>query len=299
MLLLSLGERMESKKSGLYISRRKFLGCCGIVAGAGTLAGSGLLAEAVYDTGDVQETTVDISVPGLPAAFDGLIITQLSDLHIHSFGDIERRVVSLLQKRSQQLIAITGDFVDDDSGIEAALRLVKSLHAEFGIWAIPGNVDYYGPYDYENQPPIFQQLRRLGVHLLINQHGSISASKGERLYLLGSDDPVHGYADIGQALQGMPADVPHILMAHSPDIVEYDHIEQMSLVFAGHTHGGQICLPLVPPAIDHSGPSMNYPAGLFKVGPTHLYVNRGIGTSHIPLRFACRPEITYVRLHTG
>ncbi|MDQ2714035.1 MAG: metallophosphoesterase [Chloroflexota bacterium] len=289
---------MTTERSPLKLSRRQVLGCCGWTLAAGAVAGGGALADAVYETGAIQETHITLRVPNLAPAFEGLTITQISDLHIHSFGDVERRLVQMLQSRPQQLIAITGDFVDDDSGIEAAMRVVKALRAEFGIWAVPGNVDYYDEYDDGNRPPIFAQLRRAGVHLLLNEHAPVLQRAGEQLYLLGVDDPVHNFADIGAALQGLPADTPRILLAHSPDVATYAEIAHISLALVGHTHGGQIRLPLIPPALDHSPASQAYPAGFYRVGPAQLYVNRGIGTSHIPLRFACQPEITYVRLVT-
>lgn len=287
---------MTTERSRLKLSRRQVLGCCGWTLAAGVVVGGGALADAVYETSAIQETHITLRVPNLAPAFEGFTITQISDLHIHAFGDVERRLVHMLQSQPQQLIAITGDFVDDDSGIDAAMRVVNALLAEFGVWAVPGNVDYYGEYDDSNRPPIFARLRRAGVRLLLNEHGSVVQRGGEQLSLLGVDDPVHNFADIGAALQGLPAHAPRILLAHSPDIAMYDEMAQISLALVGHTHGGQIRLPLIPPALDHSPASQIYPAGFYRVGPAQLYVNRGIGTSHIPLRFGCEPEITYVRL---
>ncbi|MBA2678144.1 MAG: metallophosphoesterase [Ktedonobacteraceae bacterium] len=287
---------MTTERSPLKLSRRQALGCCGWALAAGVVAGGGALADAVYETSAIQETHITLRVPNLAPAFEGLTITQISDLHIHSFGDVERRLIHMLQSQPQQLIVITGDFVDDDSGIDAAMRVVNALRAEFGVWAVPGNVDYHDEYDDGNRPPIFARLRQAGVRLLINEHAGALQRGGEQFYLLGVDDPIHNFADIGDALQGLPADAPRILLAHSPDIATYEEMTQISLALVGHTHGGQIRLPLIPPALDHSPASQAYPAGFYRVGPTQLYVNRGIGTSHIPLRFGCQPEIAYVRL---
>lgn len=278
-------------------SRRHLLGCCGLALGTSPVIGGSLLASALYDTGDIQETHITVPVRGLSSAFDGLIITQISDLHMQAFGDIERRLLSMLQRYPQQLIAITGDFADNSQGVSVALRLVKSLHAEYGIWATPGNIDYYsGRYNRRRRPPIFDLLRQAGVHLLLNAHAPAVQRGRETLYLIGVDDPVYHYADLEDALQDLPSDAPRILLAHSPDIIKDATAHQVALALVGHTHGGQIRLPLLPSLIAHSAACSTYSAGMYQVGPTQLYVNRGIGTSHIPLRFACAPEITYIRL---
>lgn len=235
-------------------------------------------------------------LPGLSSAFHGLTITHISDLHIGSFGELERRLVRKLRKQTQELIAITGDFTDNDAGIEATLRTVSLLSAAHGIWAVPGNRDYYGNYNHKNPPPIFDLLRGVGVRVLVNEHAPAVRRAGEDLFLLGVDDPIHNFADLGAALRGLPGETPRILLAHAPDIMHDGNFRQVTLALVGHTHGGQIRLPLVPPAIGHSDASMTFSAGLYRLGATRMYVNRGIGTSRIPLRFACPPEITYLHL---
>jgi predicted MPP superfamily phosphohydrolase len=133
--------------------------------------------------------------------------------------------------------------------------------------------------------------------VLINEHVPIERN-GHRIWIAGLDDPAKGHPDLDLAVPGKP-DGPVILMAHEPDyadtIVRHPRSQFIDLVLSGHSHGGQVRLPFLPPL---ALPPMakKYFEGLYRFGPIQLYVNRGIGAVGVPFRFFCPPEITVFTL---
>jgi hypothetical protein len=130
--------------------------------------------------------------------------------------------------------------------------------------------------------------------VLRNQGVELKVGDG-KLYLAGVDDLWAGRKDVSRALAGMGRQQLKVLLTHNPDIVEEVNRVGLDLVLAGHTHGGQVRLPLIGPLVVPSIYGARYACGLFHFGETKMYVNRGLGVVSPPVRFLVRPEITVFR----
>lgn len=245
-------------------------------------------------------TPVEIVVPGLPAAWDGLTVAQLSDVHVSKTfpGNWLAGVVDAVNAARPDLIVITGDLFDgtprqrfDD------LRPLRRLRAPLGVYACPGNHEYYS--GLTNWRPRFSSL---GILLLENDHVLLRRN-GESLILAGLNDDVAGRfglprPDIRQALGSTEASLPLILMAHRPHLVE--QLKQLSrpgatLQLSGHTHGGQVFgLDLLVRRINKG-----YLRGLYEIGPIRLYISTGTALwSGFPLRLGVPSEIPLITLRS-
>lgn len=245
-------------------------------------------------------TPVEIVVPGLPAAWDGLTVAQLSDVHASKTfpGNWLAGVVDAVNAARPDLIVITGDLFDgtprqrfDD------LRPLRRLRAPLGVYACPGNHEYYSGLTAWR--PRFSSL---GILLLENDHVLLRRN-GAELILAGlSDDVAERFdlprPDIRQALGSTEASLPLILMAHRPHLVE--QLKQLSrpgaaLQLSGHTHGGQVFgLDLLVRRVNKG-----YLRGLYEIGPVRLYISTGTALwSGFPLRLGVPSEIPLITLRS-
>lgn len=245
-------------------------------------------------------TPVEIVVPGLPAAWDGLTVAQLSDVHASKTfpGNWLAGVVDAVNAARPDLIVITGDLFDgsprqrfDD------LRPLRRLRAPLGVYACPGNHEYYSGLTAWR--PRFSSL---GILLLENDHVLLRRN-GAELILAGlSDDVAERFGlprpDIRQALGSTEASLPLILMAHRPHLVE--QLKQLSrpgaaLQLSGHTHGGQVFgLDLLVRRVNKG-----YLRGLYELGPVRLYISTGTALwSGFPLRLGVPSEIPLITLRS-
>lgn len=271
------------------MSRRTFV--LGGLAAAGSLA----TADAFWlePRGFVVE---ELSLPlaKLPPGRE-LRLVQLSDLHLRHLNDYARRVAAAANALAPEAILLTGDFLERARNIRGLLEFLELLQAPQGVWGVQGNWEYWARVEGEN---LRRHLAGAGATLLIDERRDLEI-QGVPLSLLGLDYP--SPADHLKKLQESadPRRV-NLLLSHVP---AFDHAlldGRIDLVLSGHTHGGQVRLPFLPPPVlpRFSG---NFIAGLYRVGnaATPLYVNRGIGTSILPVRFCSRPEITLIRLHAA
>lgn len=245
-------------------------------------------------------TPVEIVVPSLPAAWDGLTVAQLSDVHASKTfpGNWLAGVVDAVNAARPDLIVITGDLFDgsprqrfDD------LRPLRRLRAPLGVYACPGNHEYYSGLTAWR--PRFSSL---GILLLENDHVLLRRN-GAELILAGlSDDVAERFGlprpDIRQALGSTEASLPLILMAHRPHLVE--QLKQLSrpgaaLQLSGHTHGGQVFgLDLLVRRVNKG-----YLRGLYELGPVRLYISTGTALwSGFPLRLGVPSEIPLITLRS-
>lgn len=143
------------------------------------------------------------------------------------------------------------------------------------------------------------ELERRGIHWLHNRAVHLNGDRGVAgldLYIAGIDDIIEGRPNLAAALRPVPEGAPLILVSHNPDVLESPAALRADLLLAGHTHGGQIVLPLVGPAHTQSDHlSRREAAGYFRRGKTHIYINRGLGEG-IPLRFGAPPQITLIEM---
>jgi predicted MPP superfamily phosphohydrolase len=235
----------------------------------------------------------NIPIENLPVSLCGMTIVQLTDLHLHPFTRIEHidRAVYLANSLKPDVIVLTGDYVWHDAQdiLDLAPSLAR-LDAKYGVFSVLGN------HEYKTDPVLIAEtFEGIGIPVFKNQGVNIQVGK-ELLYLAGIDDGWLGTPDIVKTMSGHLAKSPVVLLAHEPDMIDwYAHDTRIHLQLSGHTHGGQIQTasnkPLVRPYLGRK-----YVQGLHRVNKSWVYTSRGIGTTGIPLRKNCSPEVTHITL---
>jgi predicted MPP superfamily phosphohydrolase len=245
---------------------------------------------------------VDADVPGLPAEFDGLRIVQLSDLHIgpHSNRRFLGRVVDAVRSLDPEIIAVTGDLVDDRAeDVAAYARALGSLAAPLGVYMIPGNHDVYAGWD-----EVERSLRsaRLGT-VLVNEVELLHRGDAT-LALVGTGDPAGGprgasraAPDVETALAHVPEEATVIAFAHNPALWPSLAARGVALTLSGHTHWGQFALPKLGWSL--ASPFLEHAMGAHTERDSLLYISPGTGYWGIPFRLGASPEVTLVTLRRG
>ncbi len=236
-----------------------------------------------------------IWLDALPPAFRGLRIVQISDIHHGLFLPKEwlSEAVRVANRLNPDIIALTGDFVTYSRRmIGPAAELLGRLRARYGVYAVLGNHDFR-----VDAGAVTQALRRQRIDVLRNRHVTLWFG-GEAVYLAGVDDYGYG-ADLRRAIRGVPREAATILLAHNPRVIHLASRNNVSLVLSGHTHGGQVNLPLLGTVYGRSPERLRYKIGWDRMGATQIYVSRGIGTIVLPWRLRCPAEITHLELLQG
>ena len=239
--------------------------------------------------------TVEIVLPKLPAALDGFRLVQLSDLHASRLlpaawmGPVVERANGL----NPDLILITGDLVDGTPALRTDdVAPLRRLKARLGVFAIPGNHEYYASYS-----EWLSAFEELGLPLLLNAH-ALLRDKEQTVLVAGTTDRAAErigapMPDIQAALAGAPADAVRILMAHQPRGAEKNAAAGVDLQLSGHTHGGQILGLHFVTAYANEG----WVSGLYRLGEMALYVSNGTGLwNGFPVRLGRPAEITLIVL---
>jgi predicted MPP superfamily phosphohydrolase len=236
-----------------------------------------------------------IWLDALPNAFGGLRIVQISDIHHGLFLPKEwlSEAVQQANRLNPDIIALTGDFVTySRRNIGPAAEILGRLRARYGVFAVLGNHDFRVDAD-----AVTRALRHQRIDVLRNRHISLGFG-GASLYLAGVDDYGYG-ADLRRAVRGIPREAATILLAHNPRIVHLASRNGVSLILAGHTHGGQVNLPLLGTVYGRSPERLRYKIGWDRLGATQIYVSRGLGTIVLPWRLRCPAEISHLELFPG
>ncbi len=280
------------------ITRRHFFKT-GIFGAGGLLVYSGEIARHW-----IQIVRREVHIAGLPAAFDGMTIAQLSDIHLEEFTEpfFLRDAVKHINRLNPDAVFLTGDYVTHQFGthkfaIGAAWKCANIL---LGlkcrrIYASLGNHDIA-----VGAKEVTEALTDNGITVLCNSYLPIERGNA-RIWLAGLDDPVCGHPRpdlaIPTPIRRVPGE-PIILLCHGPDyaraLSSQPAGQAVSLMLSGHTHGGQVRIPGFGPVVLPIGGKL-FPEGAYRLGNMQLYVNRGLGTVGVPFRFACPPELT---LHT-
>ena len=254
------------------------------------LMATGLYWRGLSNAAKVELRENLIVSPRLPQAFDGFTILQLSDLHVEMSEAAMDRVVALVEGASYDLCILTGDYRAKTWGPhEAAISGVARVRA-----AVRGEV--YGVLGNHDTILMVPALETVGITMLINE-GKIIERAGERIHLAGIDD-AHYYRmdNLDKAAADIPPGAFSILITHTPEIYRQAAHADFDVLLSGHTHGGQICLPgRIPITLDSVLPrSMG--SGAWRYHDMIGYTSVGAGSSVVPVRFNCPPEITLHRL---
>jgi len=252
-----------------------------------------LVRHAVDETRDIEIVRQRIVLPDLPPSFEGFTLAQLSDIHHSALVDAEyiARAVALANGLTPDAVVLTGDYVSHSRFyIGGVAEVLGELRARYGVYAVFGNHDLWtGP------EALAHAFRRRGIELLRNAHTYLRKG-GEALGLVGIDDLTLGEDDLLTAMRGLDRRWPTLLLSHNPNIIWQAAHAGIALVLAGHTHGCQINIPSWRRRARRFWPFLR---GHGRYGATQIYVNRGLGTVLIPLRYRCRPEITLLELRSA
>jgi len=234
----------------------------------------------------VQVRHNHVKVRELPDSFDGFSILQLSDLHCDMSERAMQRVGELLGTLSYDACVLTGDFLGETSGpFKRALAILADLRTEIRdpVYGVLGN------HDSIRMVP---DLEKMGIRMLVNESDTIDRG-GRKIHIAGIDDAHFYRADnIEKATDLIPLDAFSVLLSHTPEIYRQAAHAGFSLLLSGHTHGGQICLPGgIPITLDSVLPR-RLGAGPWKHHTMDGYTSVGAGSSVVPVRFNCPPEIT-------
>ena len=254
------------------------------------LMASGLYWRARRNAENVKIRYHDICLPEVPSHFDGFTILQLSDLHADLSEGAMRRLIELLPTISYDICVLTGDYRAKTFGpYQAALDGLARLraHLDGPVYGVLGN------HDTVRMVP---RMEELGIRMLLNEADVLDRS-GAQIHLVGIDDAHYYRVDnIEKAAADVPAVEFSILLSHTPEIYRQAAHAGFNVLLAGHTHGGQLCLPGAIPIILDSVLPRHMGAGAWRYHGMIGYTSVGVGSCILPVRLNCFPEITLHRL---
>ncbi len=242
---------------------------------------------------DPEITVTDIWLRRLTETLDNLSVVHLSDIHHSLFTPLRQiqRVVQLANRQQPDLVALTGDYVTASANyIWPVAEQLGQLRTRLGVFAVLGNHDF--AVDAEE---ITRALETHGIRVLRNSRARLHA-RGAPLWVLGVDDLWYNADDLSAAVTGVPSRDIKLLLCHNPLGIHQAAAYGIDLVLAGHTHGGQVKLPLLGSVYGRSKLGTRFVDGWNRLESTQIYVSRGIGKVVLPVRVGCRPEIACLRL---
>jgi predicted MPP superfamily phosphohydrolase len=241
------------------------------------------------------------TLPDLPAALEGLTIAQISDLHVgpHTSRPFLERVARAVHDASPELIAVTGDLIDDfPADVDCYGRVFGSLAAPLGVYAIPGNHEVYAGWD-----EVRARLERLPLTVLVNRSVSVTRN-GSRLAVVGTGDPAFGPGtggdaapDIERALAGVPPDAFVLALAHNPALWPALAARKVGLTLSGHTHWGQLAFPRLGWSL--ANPFLELAMGAHTSGESLLHIHPGSGYWGLPFRLGHASQVAIIELRRG
>ncbi len=237
----------------------------------------------------VDFTTLTLVLPNLPAAWDGVTLLHLSDLHF--FGTPAQPFFDHIVKQCMadgvpDLVMISGDIIDSDEHIAWIPAVLGNLRWNLSAFAIMGNHDWWQDFTR-----VRDELRKLGIRVVSGKWESLDV-RGEKLIVMGHEGP--WFKEVPD-LSSCPTDAFRVLLSHTPDNIRWAQRNNVSLMLSGHNHGGQVRLPVIGSIFVPSKFSRKFDMGTFFEPPTLLHVVRGLSGKE-PIRFRCNPQITRIVL---
>jgi predicted MPP superfamily phosphohydrolase len=214
-----------------------------------------------------------------------LRVAHITDLHTKGINYLEDQLIVALKQENPDITVITGDLANPSGTKEGYVAVLKELKTKKGVYLVQGNWEYW-----ESIPDLKSILESNNIKNLTNQTHQID----QDLWLVGFDDSEEGLPELS-IINSIPKSAMKIALFHSPTFFDKT-ADLIQLNFAGHTHGGQVRIPFVGPLWLPRG-SGNYAMGWYEKGKSKLYVSRGIGTSILPIRFNCSPELAIIDIN--
>jgi len=251
-----------------------------------TLQLTGLYWRGLRNAQRIQIRHNVVTRRDLPPLFDGFTILHISDLHVDMNPQPMARLIELLHEMTYDLCVLTGDYRGQTFGpYDAALEGLARVRPHLGtaVYAVLGN------HDTIRMVPGVEDM---GIRLLLNECAAITRGD-QRIYLAGIDDAHYYRVDnMDKAAAGIPPGGFSILLSHTPEIYRQAAHADFCVLLSGHTHGGQICLPRAIPITLDSALPRRLGSGAWKYHNMDGYTSVGVGSSIVPVRFNCPPEIT-------
>jgi hypothetical protein len=254
---------------------------------------TGLYGRGCKNAAQIEVRHNHIRLPKIPKAFDGFVILHLSDLHVDMNQGAMEHLRGILQEIKYDLCVFTGDYRGKSFGpYEEALLGMARVCAEL-------RKPLYGVLGDHDTIRMTPGLEEIGIRMLLNESITIERDN-QHIYLAGIDDAhFYGADNIEKAASEIPRDEFSILLSHTPEIYRQAAYADFDLLLSGHTHGGQICLPSrIPLTLDSVLPR-HMGSGAWKYNDMIGYTSVGAGSSIVPARFNCPPEITLHHLNSS
>lgn len=258
------------------------------------LFGVGLRLLGAYDRGvrnahDIQINRLELWFEDLPKEFDGFQLLQLTDLHVDFLPETMQITCSLIAGIEADLCVLTGDYRRRVKGpfdqiMPAIGKLASQVSTRHGIYAVLGNHDCAA---------MVEAFEGLGITVLVNETRTIRRGEA-RLHFTGTDDVHYYYTDTAREALSRSPDGFKVALIHSAELADAAAENGFHLYLAGHTHGGQVCLPGGRPIVTHMSRYRRYASGLWRHGPMLGYTSSGIGVSGLPVRFNTRGEVVLI-----
>lgn len=245
-----------------------------------------------------EVTSLTLSIPGWETRSDPLRFAVLADLHLGSHSnDVARlnHVISEVKNQRPDIVLLLGDFMNTQIfgggriPPEAIAEQVGSLESRLGTYAILGNHDWH--YD---GLAVWRALEKHGIVVLENSAVKISDNAGD-FWIVGLADDETRKPNVELAFSSYVKNEPALVLAHDP-VTFADIPSGPYLTLCGHTHGGQIRLPFFGPIFNASRAPLRWTSGYIVEDDRHLFVSRGLGTSVVPFRWNCLPEVSFLTI---
>ena len=263
-------------------------------------AGMAVLDAVVVEPSRLAVRRLDVPVRDDARRLAGLKLAHLSDLHVGACGwrpGTMKKAMDRCNREDVDLIAITGDFIGSGQGVTAAMEILSALRTDVPRLAVLGNHDHV--YGERALDALLVGLDTLGIAVLRNRSMSLDLALG-RVWFVGVDDGYSMRDDLKLAVSGLcPEDFPRVLLTHYPDVAERVRRGDFQLTLAGHSHGGQIRVPVLAKLVYNGHARTRYGCGLYMPNENPLHVSPGLGMSGVPMRFRNPPELTVLRLVPG
>lgn len=245
---------------------------------------------------EIDVARIRLPVRGLPAALEGMLACQLSDLHVDRDEDLERLVLAIGAVNAQRpdLVFLTGDYFTGPETMRRYLAgfrdAVSALKPRLGVFAVAGNHDHWSSVER-----ISGALEQAGVRVLANESHRLDV-RGESLVVVGIDDLWSRRAEPSRAFARVRPGECTIVLAHNPDTALYTRHLKPGVMLSGHTHGGVVRLPFYGSPLRLLRIGKQFYAGLNRYRDFYIYTNRGLGTYWLRIRINCRPEVSRFHL---